>query len=66
LIAEERDSERVQGLRRKFEAWQETVDARRVFCIDETGSTIAMTRKYGRASAATLSTDVSLETAARC
>ncbi len=42
--AQERDAERIQELRRKFIDWQKRVEAGRLFCIDEAGSTISMTR----------------------
>ena len=41
-------TERIQDLREKFLAWQRGVDAGRLFFLDEAGSTIAMTRTYGR------------------
>lgn len=48
MIAEERDTPRVQWLRRQYELWQRGAPVGRLFCIDETGSTIAMTRTHGR------------------
>ena len=47
--ASEQDDSRIQELRQRFEERQADVDAARLFCIDEAGSTIAMTREYGRA-----------------
>ena len=49
MIAEEQDLDRIQVLRKRFRAWQAGVDPGRVFCIDETGLTIAMARTYARA-----------------
>ena len=49
LVAAEQDQARIQRHRDAYRGWQARVDAGRVFCIDETGSTIAMTRKYARA-----------------
>lgn len=49
MITTKRDSERIQKLRDAHEAWQQTAEAGRVFCIDETGSTVAMPRTRGRA-----------------
>ena len=49
LVAAEQDQDRIQRHRDAYRGWQARVDAGRVFCIDETGSTIAMTRKYARA-----------------
>jgi len=48
LVASEQDAERIQAHRALYRAWQSRVDAGRVFCIDETGSTIAMTRTHAR------------------
>ena len=45
--AREQESERVQELRAKFADWQQRVDAGRLFCLDEAGSTVAMTRERG-------------------
>ena len=47
--ASEQDASRIQELRQRFEERQADVDAARLFCIDEAGSTIAMTREYARA-----------------
>lgn len=49
MIATERSSTRVQGLREKFLAHQPTIDASRTFFLDETGTTTAMARDYARA-----------------
>lgn len=49
MIATEREAPRVVELRRKFLEHQPKLDASRTFFIDETGSTIAMARDYGRA-----------------
>jgi hypothetical protein len=35
-------------LRDRHEAWMTDADPRRIVCIDEAGSTIAMTRTHGR------------------
>lgn len=45
--AQEQESERVQALRASFADWQRRVDAGRLFCLDEAGSTVAMTRERG-------------------
>jgi len=47
--ASEADDERVAALREKWERWIATVDPRRLVFVDETGSTIAMSRTYGLA-----------------
>lgn len=48
-FAEERDSPRVQEQRRVFREEMATVNADHVVFIDETGTTTAMSRTYGRA-----------------
>jgi transposase len=47
--AEERDSPRVQGQRRFFQARLATVDPDHLVFVDETGATTAMSRTHGRA-----------------
>jgi transposase len=47
--AEERDSPRVQELRKSFCETMKTVDPENVVFVDETGATTAMGREFGRA-----------------
>jgi transposase len=47
IVASERSTPEVMDLRGKYQEWQLTVDARRLFCIDESGSTISMTPTHG-------------------
>ena len=56
--AEERNTERIERLRESFIEWQGRVDAGRLFCLDEAGSTIAMTRERGWAPRGEPVTDV--------
>lgn len=49
IVASERGTERVKALRAKFLARQGTLDAERLVFIDETGSTVSMTRPFARA-----------------
>jgi transposase len=49
LHASERETERVQTLRATFREPVATLDARRLQCVDASGGTLAMTRRYGRA-----------------
>ena len=49
LVAEERLTKRVQMLREAFLEWRCSIHPNRLVFIDETGSTIAMTRSRGRA-----------------
>ncbi len=45
--ASERECARIEALRDSFSEWQKEVDAGRLFCLDEAGSTIAMSREHG-------------------
>ncbi len=49
VTATEQSSERVQELRRRFLERMPSMRAERLIFIDETGTTLAMTRRYGRA-----------------
>ncbi len=49
LHASERDTPRVQALRRAWWRRVQTLDVRRLLVVDEPGITTAMTRRYGRA-----------------
>lgn len=49
LVAKERKSKRVQEMRRIFREQMKNFDPFRLIFIDETGSNIAMTRRYARA-----------------
>jgi transposase len=49
LYAAERDTERVQTLRTAFREEVEVLDVQRLKFVDESGATLAMTRRYGRA-----------------
>jgi transposase len=49
LHAAERDTERVRTLRTAFLDTAQALDVRRLTCIDASGTTLAMTRRYGRA-----------------
>jgi transposase len=51
LHASERDSKRVQKLRRAFDQSMAEVDVNRLVFVDETGANTTMTRTYGRAPA---------------
>lgn len=48
VVASERDSDRVQELRRVFAEKQAGLSTERLVFIDETGTHIGMTRRYGR------------------
>ena len=48
FIATERTSERVKRLREEYAAAMATVDPERAFFIDETGTTVEMSRDYAR------------------
>jgi transposase len=49
LHAAERDTERVRTLRATFRATVHALDVHRLKFVDESGATLAMTRRYGRA-----------------
>lgn len=49
LHAAERDTERVRTLRTAFRETVQLLDVRRLKFVDESGVTLAMTRRYGRA-----------------
>jgi len=49
LHASARDTERVQTLRAAFRETVQTLDVHRVKCVDASGATLAMMRRYGRA-----------------
>jgi transposase len=49
LHAAERDTERVQTRRTACREAGEVLDVQRLKCVDESGATLAMTRRYGRA-----------------
>ncbi len=49
LQASERETERVQTLRATFRETGEPLDVHPLKCVDESGVTLAMTRRYGRA-----------------
>ena len=49
LHASERDTERVQTLRAAFRETVQALDVHRLKFIDESGATLAMSRRYGRA-----------------
>jgi transposase len=49
MRASEQDQPRIQEWRRRFLAYAQTLDPRRLVFIDEAGSHIAMTREYARA-----------------
>ncbi|MEN0067220.1 MAG: IS630 family transposase [Myxococcota bacterium] len=49
FVATEQLRPEVQRRRADFIRWQGLIEANRVFCIDETGSNIAMARRFGRA-----------------
>jgi transposase len=49
LHASERDTERVQALRAAFRETVKTLDVHRLKFVDESGATLAMLRRYGRA-----------------
>jgi len=53
MHAQERDSPRVQSKRRDFDQKMATVDPAHLVFVDETGTTTAMGRLYGRAPAGT-------------
>jgi hypothetical protein len=48
FIATERTSERVSLLRQEYEVTMATVDPEWAFFIDETGTTVEMSRDYAR------------------
>ena len=49
LHAAERDTERVRTLRTAFRETVQALDISRLKFVDESGTTLAMTRRYGRA-----------------
>ena len=49
IVADERESDRIREWRERFARFQETIATRRLWFVDESGSTIAMTRDYARA-----------------
>jgi hypothetical protein len=49
LQAAERDTERVRTWRTAFRETVQALDVSRLQCVDESGATLAMTRRYGRA-----------------
>jgi DDE superfamily endonuclease len=49
LHAAERDTERVRTWRAAFRETGQALDVRQLQCVDASGATLAMTRRYGRA-----------------
>ena len=48
MTASERDSERIVALRESFGTWMQDADPSKLVFLDESGSTISMTREYAR------------------
>ena len=57
-VASERETERVQELRARFQASQAGLNPERLVFIDETGSTVSMTRPFARAPAGRVPTEL--------